>query len=47
MLLADKGYDADALRTAIVDQKAWPNIPPKTNRKDPICFGTFLYSACT
>ncbi|MER9390445.1 IS5 family transposase [Mesorhizobium sp. M0435] len=45
MLLADKGYDANALRTAITERKAWANIPPKANRKDPICFSPFLYKA--
>jgi transposase len=24
---------------------AWANIPPKRNRKDPICFSPFLYRA--
>lgn len=38
MLLADKGYDANALRTAITDQNTWANIPPKAHRKAPICF---------
>src|SRR4051794_24780266 len=37
MLLADKGYDANPLRAAVSTQDAWANIPPKTNRKDPIC----------
>lgn len=45
MLLADKGYDANALRTVITERKAWANIPPKANRKDPICFSPFLYKA--
>ncbi len=45
MLLADKGYDANALRTAVKDRRAWANIPPKSNRKDPICFSPFLYKA--
>jgi transposase len=45
MLLADKGYDATALRTAIVGRKAWANIPPRSNRKDPICFSPHLYKA--
>ena len=45
MLLADKGYDANALRQAVADKKAWANIPPKTNRKDPICFSKHLYKA--
>ena len=26
-------------------QGAWANIPPKRNRKDPICFGPHLYRA--
>ncbi|TGT74787.1 transposase, partial [Mesorhizobium sp. M8A.F.Ca.ET.161.01.1.1] len=29
MLLADKGYDANALRNAVTQRKAWANIPPK------------------
>jgi transposase len=45
MLLADKGHDADALRAAVTERKAWANIPPKSNRKDPICFSPFLYEA--
>ncbi len=45
MLLADKGYDANALRDAVTERKAWANIPPKANRKDPICFSKYLYSA--
>src|SRR5262249_49628862 len=45
MLLADKGYDANALRNAVIERKAWANIPPKANRKAPICFSPFLYKA--
>lgn len=45
MLLADKGYDANALRTVVTERKAWANIPPKANRKDPMCFSPFLYKA--
>lgn len=45
MLLADKGYDADALREAVTARKAWANIPPKTNRVNPICFSKRLYRA--
>lgn len=45
MLLADKGYDSNALRSAVTERKAWANIPPKANRKDPICFSPFLYKA--
>ena len=38
MLIADKGYDANALREAVAERGAWANIPPKANREDPICF---------
>ncbi len=45
MLLADKGYDANALREAVRNKKAWANIPPKVNRRDPVCFSKHLYKA--
>lgn len=45
MLLADKGYVANALRNGVAERKAWANIPPKANRKDPICFSPFLHKA--
>jgi len=45
MLIADKGYDANALREAVRERKAWANIPPKANRRDPICFSKDLYKA--
>jgi transposase len=45
MLIADKGYDANALRQAVAERGAWANIPPKANRKDPICFSKYLYKA--
>ena len=45
LLLADKGYDSNALREMAADRKAWANIPPKSNRKDPICFSKHLYRA--
>lgn len=45
MLLADKGYDSNALRVGVSGRKAWPNIPPKANRTEPICFSPFLYRA--
>jgi transposase len=43
MLLADKGYDANALRQSVNEQRAWANIPPKANREDPICFSKYLH----
>jgi transposase len=45
MLLADKGYDVHSLRGAVSEHKAWANIPPKANRKVPICFSLHLYKA--
>jgi transposase len=45
MVLADRGYDADWIRAFIAQQGAWANIPPKVNRKDPICFSPHLYRA--
>jgi transposase len=45
MLLADKGYDASALREAATERGAWANTPPKANRKDAICFSKLLQGA--
>jgi transposase len=45
ILLADRGYDADWIREFARQQGAWANIPPKRNRKDPICFSPYLYRA--
>jgi transposase len=45
MVLADRGYDADWIRELARQQGAWANIPPKRNRKDPICFSPYLYRA--
>jgi transposase len=43
ILLADKAYDADAIRRLIEGQGAVPNIPFKANRKWKGCFSPFLY----
>ena len=37
--------DADWIRKLARQQGAWANIPPKRNRKDPICFSPYLYRA--
>ena len=37
MLLADRGFDADRNKE-LMKKGAWANIPPKSNRIDPICF---------
>ncbi len=45
LVLADRAYDADAIRKLVNEQEAFANIPPKRNRKAPICFSPFLYKA--
>ena len=45
MLLADRGYDADWIRTFAANRRAWANIPPRSNRNEPICFSPHLYRA--
>jgi transposase len=45
MLLADRGYDADRIRALATKQRAWGNIPPRSNRSEPICFSPYLYRA--
>jgi transposase len=43
MLLADRGNDADWIRELAMRRGAWANIPPKRNRRNPICFSPYLY----
>ncbi len=43
MLLADRGYDADWIRQLVSERGGWANIPPKRNRREPVCFSPFLY----
>ena len=45
LLLADRGYDADWIRPLVAQRGARANIPPKHNRKGPICFSSYLYRA--
>jgi transposase len=45
MLLADRGYDADWIRVYAAARGAWPNIPPRCNHTEPICFSPYLYRA--
>ena len=45
LLLADRGYDADWIRTLVAEKGAWANIPPRCNRNEPICFSPYLYRA--
>jgi len=43
VLLADRAYDADALRAKIAEKGAWANIPPMPQRKKKPVFDKFLY----
>ena len=43
MLLADRGYDSDALRAKIAGQGAYANIRPLGHRVDPPVFSPFAY----
>ena len=42
-VLADKGYDADHLRDAVLANGAEPVIPPKANRRTKITYDKALY----
>jgi len=43
ILLADKGYDSNAIRAKAAERKAWANIPPKANRKGSFAFSRWVY----
>ncbi|MDZ5454593.1 IS5 family transposase [Labrys sp. ZIDIC5] len=43
ILLADKGYDSNAIRARAAARKAWANIPPKTHRKASFVFSRWVY----
>lgn len=43
ILLADRAYDANALRQAMERQGAWACIKPISTRKNPPAFSPFLY----
>ncbi len=43
ILLADRGYDSDALRAAMVARDAWANIKPMPNRVNVPAFSPWLY----
>ena len=42
-LLADKGYDSDAIIRLALDQNMNPVIPPRKNRKDQRIYDKELY----
>ena len=43
ILIADKGYDTDAIRAKAKERKAWANIPPKANREGAFAFSGWVY----
>lgn len=42
-VIADKGYDADHLREAVLKNRAASVIPSKSNRRTPIAYDKALY----
>lgn len=42
-VLADKGYDSDAIRDELLGHGILPVIPPKANRKDPPSYDRARY----
>jgi len=38
-------YSKPEPRNLATKKRAWANIPPRSNRNDPICFGRYLYRA--
>lgn len=43
ILLADRAYDADALRRSLTECGAWANIKPMPRRRNTPAFSRFLY----
>lgn len=43
VLLADRGYDADWFRNALIERDIQPCIPPKRNRKITLSHDAGLY----
>jgi transposase len=43
ILLADRGYDSDALRSKVADRGAWANFKPMPNRVNVPSFSPWLY----
>lgn len=43
ILLADKGYDTNAIRGKAAERKAWANISPKATRKGSFSFSRWVY----
>lgn len=43
ILLADRAYDSDALRSTLAERGAWANVKPMPNRVNIPAFSPFLY----
>jgi transposase len=43
ILLADRAYDSDGLRTALAERGAWANVKPMPRRVNIPAFSPFLY----
>ena len=43
ILLADRAYDSDALRSALAERGAWANIKPMPRRRNVPAFSAVLY----
>lgn len=43
IMLADRGYDSDALRAAVASRGAWANIKPMPHRVNIPVFSQWLY----
>ncbi|SHO66778.1 Transposase [Pseudoxanthobacter soli DSM 19599] len=43
ILLADKAYDTDAIRTEAAERGVFANVPPRAIRKRTFAFGPRLY----
>ena len=43
ILLADRAYDSDALRTVMTNRGAWANVKPMPNRVNIPAFSPWLY----
>jgi transposase len=43
ILLADRAYDSDHLRSTLAERRAWANVKPMPNRKNIPPFSQFLY----
>jgi len=43
ILLADRAYDSDALRSALAERGAWANVKPMPRRVKIPAFSPFLY----